>query len=85
MEEELKTLIQRAEDEELGAGMRPEAVTALIQAVKTVAPGFPSLPECLMGGKVYEEAEKHYFDPDDEFPLKYISAMKSMDRVRDNE
>jgi hypothetical protein len=78
MEEELKTLIRRAEDEELGAGMRPEAITALIQAVKTVAPGFASLPECLMGGVVYEEAEKHYFDTDDEFPLKYISAMKSI-------
>jgi hypothetical protein len=78
MEEELKTLIQRAEKEELGAGMRPEAITALIRAAKTIAPGFDSLPECLMGGEVYEEAEKHYFDPDDEFPLKYISAMKSI-------
>jgi CRP-like cAMP-binding protein len=76
--DDLDTYIKRAEEEELEKAMRPEAVEALKTAAKTVAFGYSSLEECLMGVEIYEEAKKHYFDEDDEFPLKYVSAMKSI-------
>eukprot|EP00980_Cylindrotheca_fusiformis_P012668 scaffold3103_cov136-Cylindrotheca_fusiformis.AAC.6 len=78
MMEKLDKYIARAEADELEKPMRPEAVEALKAAVASVAFGYPSLEECLMGVTVYEEAEKLYFEDDDEFPLKYISALKSV-------
>jgi CRP-like cAMP-binding protein len=78
MIDELERHIERAEDDELGAKMRPEAKNALRAAAKMVAFGFDSIEECLMGVEIYEEAEKMYFEDGDDFPLKYISALKAV-------
>lgn len=85
MERKLEKYIKRAEDEELGKEMRPEAVEALKVGAKAVYFAYPSLEECLMGTEIYEEAEKHYFEEEDEFPLKYISALKSIAMMADGE
>lgn len=76
--DELDSYIKRAEEDELEKPMRAEAIEALKSAAKTVAFGYSSLEECLMGVQIYEEAEKLYFEEEDEFPLKYVSAMKSV-------
>ena len=78
MIEKLEDFIKRAEEDELDKEMRPEAVFALNAAVKAVGHNYKTLEECLMGVEVYEEAEALYFEPEDEFPLKYIAALKGV-------
>lgn len=71
--------------------MREEGVKALKIAVNKVAYKrkyydsandkiivFPSVSNCLVGYDVYEEAEKHYYDPEDEYPLKYTAALRDI-------
>mmetsp|Transcript_26522 Transcript_26522/g.64638 ORF Transcript_26522/g.64638 Transcript_26522/m.64638 type:complete len:1323 (+) Transcript_26522:248-4216(+) len=78
MIEKLERFIKQAEEDELEKDMRPEAIYALNKAVKAVGHNYGSLEECLMGTEVYEEAEALYFEPEDEFPLKYIAALKGV-------
>ncbi|KAL3942035.1 MAG: hypothetical protein SGBAC_003696 [Bacillariaceae sp.] len=78
MIDKLEGFIKRAEEDELDKEMRPEAVFALNAAVKAVGHNYKTLEECLMGVEVYEEAEALYFEPEDEFPLKYIAALKGV-------
>ncbi|CAJ1965693.1 unnamed protein product [Cylindrotheca closterium] len=78
MIEKLERFIKRAEEDELDKEMRPEAVFALTAAVKAVGHNYSSLEECLMGVEVYSEAEALYFEEEDEFPLKYIAALKGV-------
>ena len=48
---------------------------------------FPTMAECLAGADVYEEAEKYYYDPEDEYPLKYTAALRDIviDEVPDHD
>ena len=91
IEHELLSLIHKAEEQELGKEMREEGVNALKIAANKFAyrrryldsqsnnfVTFPSLKNCLAGSEIYEEAEKHYYDAEDEFPLKYIAALKEI-------
>ena len=83
METKLEQYIKRAEDEELRKAMKPDAVKALKIAINNISSDFSSIEECLMGTEIYEEAEKHYYDQEVEFPLKYISALKSIAMMAD--
>jgi len=78
MIEKLEKFIKIAQEDELEKEMRPEAVSSLKAAVESVGFNYTSLEECLMGAEVYEEAEALYFEEDDEFPLKYIAALKGV-------
>jgi hypothetical protein len=31
-----------------------------------------------LGYDIYDEAEKHYYDPGDDYPLKYIAALRGL-------
>ena len=91
IEKEISTYVKKAEEEELDKEMREEGVNALMVAAKKIAyqkksldmrtdkfVAFPTITKCLAGTEIYDEAEKHYYDPEDEFPLKYIAALKDI-------
>ncbi|CAJ1943265.1 unnamed protein product [Cylindrotheca closterium] len=91
IERELNFFIKKAADEHLDEAMRDEAIKALKIATAKFAykrkmydPAadvmriFPSVANCLIDGDVYEEAEKHYYDKGDDYPLKYIGALRTL-------
>jgi hypothetical protein len=41
---------------------------------------FPSVSKLIMKGDLTEEAEKHYYDEEDEWPLEYTKALKTVVR-----
>jgi hypothetical protein len=90
IEMEIGRFCKRA-GEELDKEMREEGVKALKIAANKFAYKlkyydsandkmivFPSVTSCLAGYHVYEEAEKYYYDPEDEYPLKYIAALRDI-------
>ncbi|KAL3938622.1 MAG: hypothetical protein SGBAC_006499 [Bacillariaceae sp.] len=91
IERELDMIIKMATEDHLDDAMRDEAIKGIKIATVKVAYKrkmydaaadvmriFPSVANCLIDGEVYEEAEKHYYDEEDEYPLKYISALRSI-------
>jgi hypothetical protein len=91
LEKELDEFVKNAEEEELGNRMRDEGVKALKIAANKFAYRkkyynmsddkfviFPSVTKVLSGSEVYEEAEKYYYDRGDEYPLKYIAALRAV-------
>lgn len=42
---------------------------------------FPSVSKLIMKADLTEEAEKHYYDEEDEWPLEYTKALKSVVRA----
>ncbi len=41
---------------------------------------FPSVARLILRAQLMEEAEKHYYDEDDEWPMEYTKALKSVVR-----
>jgi serine/threonine protein kinase len=91
IEKEIDWYCKRAGEQELENAMRHEGVKALkiaankfaykkkyVDAEADQAIVFPSVSSCLVGYDIYEEAEKHYYDEEDEFPLKYIAALRDI-------
>lgn len=91
IDEELDTLIKQAEEEEMEEPFEEEAIEALRIGAKAVAYKkkfydvmrdeivyFPSLVKSMLNYTIIEEAEKHYFEEDDEFPLVYAAALRSI-------
>jgi hypothetical protein len=76
LDEEIENYCAKAAETELEKEMRTEAIEALKIAATNLKP--KSLLEALIGNELYEEAEKYYYDPEDEFPLKYIAALRSL-------
>merc|ERR1711935_1267674 len=91
IERDLDFFIKKAADEHLDESMRDEAIKAIklagakyaykrkfydAESDKIIV--FPSVAHCLIGTDIYEEAEKHYYDKDDDFPMKYTSALRSL-------
>lgn len=88
IEAEVDRICQAAQTE-LDKEMRDEGVSALKTAALKLAYTHkyldmdndkmvlhPSILYLLIGTEIYEEAEKHYYEPEDEYPLKYIAALK---------
>jgi len=91
IERELDFFVKKAGEEHLDDEMRDEAIKAIkLAAVKfaykrkmydagdDVMRYFPSVANCLIDGAIYEEAENLYYEKEDEYPLKYISALRSL-------
>ena len=91
IEEEISKYCKLAEEQELEKEMRDEGKTALKIAAYKLAYRkkyydmtkdefrlFPSVLNCLAHHEIYEEAEKYFYDPEDEFPLKYIAALREI-------
>eukprot|EP00980_Cylindrotheca_fusiformis_P004220 scaffold915_cov65-Cylindrotheca_fusiformis.AAC.6 len=91
IEREVGEFCKRAGEEELDKEMRNEGIKALKIAAEKFAYKkkyydstndtmivYPSVAGCLAGYDVYEEAEKHYYDPEDEYPLKYTAALRDL-------
>lgn len=91
LEEDLTTLIKEAEEIELEEPFEEEAVEALRRGARSVAYKkkyydvfkdqfiyFPSVIKVMVDYTLIEEAEKHYFDEEDEFPLLYSAALRAV-------
>jgi hypothetical protein len=89
--QELHMLIQNAEMEELSEPMEPEAVTALKRAAMKICfvkkyydvfkddfIYFPSVTASILDHTLTEEADKYYFDEDDELPMMYGIGLRSV-------
>jgi hypothetical protein len=91
IKEELAKIIKETEENELGEEIEPEALGALKKAALKVAYRkkyydvfkdefiyFPTVTATLMNYALIEEAEKYYYDEDDEFPMSYSAALRSV-------
>jgi hypothetical protein len=91
IDEELSALVKQAEEEEMDEPFEEEAVEALRIGAKAVAYKkkfydvmsdkivyFPSIVKSMVNYTLIEEAEKYYFDEEDEFPLVYSAALRSV-------
>ena len=89
IEAHLKIFVKMAETQELDKPMRDEGVKALTIAANKLAfqkkfydsstdsfVVFPSVRHLLLGHDIYDEAEKHYYEEQDEWPLKYKVTKK---------
>lgn len=89
--EGLTKIVQLTESEELGEEIEPEAVVALEKAamvlclrkkyydvMKDELIYFPTVNKAVFSGDLIEEAEKFYYDEEDEFPLVYSAALRSI-------
>jgi hypothetical protein len=91
IDDEFKGIMKETEDNELDEPFEPEAVEALRIAANKLAylkkyynsftdefVYFPSVTKLLVNYSMIEEAEKHYFDEEDEFPIDYSAALRSV-------
>jgi hypothetical protein len=91
IEEELTKIVKETEQSELEEEIEPEALAALKKAAMIVAYRkkyydvfkdafvyFPTVTAALMNYALIEEAEKYYYDEDDEFPMEYSAALRSV-------
>jgi hypothetical protein len=89
IEEELAKIVKDAEDNELEEELEPEALEVLQKAAHIICYVkkyydvindkvifFPSVTKCFMNYSLIEEAEKYYYDEDDEFPCLYSGALR---------
>ena len=91
IDDELNKIIKETEETELEEPFEPEAIEALKKAAKKVTYlkkfydvmkddfiYFPDVTSTISNYDLLEEAEKHYFDEDDEFPPLYSGALRSV-------
>jgi hypothetical protein len=91
IDDEFEGIIKETEDNELDEPFEPEAVEALRIAANKLAYlkkyynsftdefiYFPSVTKLLVNYSMIEEAEIHYFDEEDEFPMDYSAALRSV-------
>jgi hypothetical protein len=91
VDQELNMLVKDAETEELSEPMEPEAITALKQAAMKICfvkkyydvfkddfVYFPSVTASILDHTLTEEADKYYFDEDDELPMMYGIGLRSV-------
>ena len=84
--------------EHLEEDFEEEAIEALQKAAATLAYRkkyydvvkdtivyFPSVSRLVLKAELTEEAEKHYYDEEDEWPLEYTKALKSVVRASNTE
>jgi hypothetical protein len=88
---EFQSIIRETEDNELEEPFEPEAVEALRIAANNLAYRkkyynslddkfvyFPSVTRLLVNYSLIEEAEKHYWDEEDEWPIEYSAALRAI-------
>jgi hypothetical protein len=96
IKEEMDEIIKNADAfclEHLEEDMEEEAIEALHKAAMKLAYTkkyynvmkdeivfFPSVAKLIMRADLTEEAEKHYYDEEDEWPLEYTKALKTVVR-----
>jgi uncharacterized membrane protein YobD (UPF0266 family) len=98
IEEELEKIITQTQENELEEPFEPEALLALRKAAMEIAYlkkyydvmkdkliYFPSVTMTLVNYSLIEEAEKYYFDEEDEFPMEYSAALRSVAMMADDE
>jgi hypothetical protein len=91
IEEEFNALIKQTEDNELEEEMEEEAKEALLRASNELAylkkyynsftdkiVFFPSINSLAVSYDLIEKAEEYYYDEEDEFPLQYSAALRSV-------
>ena len=91
IEEEFNTLIKQTEENELEEEMEEEAKDALWRASQELAylkkyynsftdqiVFFPSVTSLAVSYDLIEKAEEYYFDEEDEFPMQYSAALRSI-------
>jgi hypothetical protein len=91
IEEELRKIVLETEENELGEEMESEALRALRRASMKICylkkyydvfkdefVYFPCVAATFMNYAMIEEAEKYYYDEDDEFPQDYSAALRSV-------
>ena len=91
IKEELDKFIKAAEAEELEEPIEEDAVEALMKGAMKVAYlkkyydvmkdefiYFPDVMTTISNYDLIEEAEKHYYDEEDEFPVLYTGALRSI-------
>ena len=89
IEEEIDDFAAKAQDE-LENPMRDEGISAVKTAALKLAYThkyynrstdeiqlLPTIASLLIGSELFEEAEKHYYEDGDDYPLKYIAAFKT--------
>jgi hypothetical protein len=94
IEAELRSLIADTVENELDEPFEVEAVHAQELAASKIAYRkkyydvfkdefifFPSVAHTIMNYSLTDEAEKHYFDEVDEFPMEYTAALRSTAEV----
>jgi hypothetical protein len=91
IEDELEKVIKQTQANELAEPFEPEALLALrkaameitylkkyYDAVKDELIYFPSVTKSLVDFSLIEEAEKYYYAEEDEFPMDYSRALRSV-------
>jgi hypothetical protein len=91
LKEELDAIIKQTEEEQLGEPFEPEAVHALKVAAAKVSYlkmyydvlknefiYLPPVAKTIINYSLLDEAENHYFDEEDEFPVEYSEALRSI-------
>jgi len=91
IENELRNILKEAVENELGEEFESEAVEALEKAAKIVSYKkkfydvfkdeiifFHTVAQGIMDMTLIEVAEEHYFEEDDEFPIEYTAALRSV-------
>jgi hypothetical protein len=94
IEQEMETILNAARDfcfEHLEEDMEEEALNALQIAARNLAYRkkyydvmkdtivyFPTCSKLILSRDLIEEAEKHYYDEQDEFPAEYAKAVRSV-------
>eukprot|EP00980_Cylindrotheca_fusiformis_P019679 scaffold6870_cov121-Cylindrotheca_fusiformis.AAC.6 len=91
IDSELASIIKETESNELEEPLEPEAIEALRVAANNLAYRkkyyssvadkyvyFPSVTRLLVDYSMIEEAEKYYYDEEDEFPIEYSAAIRAI-------
>ena len=91
VDEELTRIVQEAEQSELEEEFEPEALEALKIAANKIAYikkyynvmkdemiSFPTVTKTIIDYTLFDEAEKYYFDEEDEFPQEYQVAIRAV-------
>lgn len=92
IDEEITAILKEVEEQELeGEEMEKESKDALIIAANNICYlkryydamndkliVFPSVAKTIVDYSLMEEAEKHYWEEEDEFPLEYSAALRSI-------
>jgi hypothetical protein len=89
--EELTAILKEVEEQELDEEMEKESVDALKVAANNICYlkryydpindkliVFPSVAKTIVDYSLMDEAEKHYWEEEDEFPIEYSAALRSI-------
>eukprot|EP00980_Cylindrotheca_fusiformis_P019294 scaffold6614_cov88-Cylindrotheca_fusiformis.AAC.5 len=99
IDDELTAILDQVQKEELeDEEMEPESKEAIIKAANEICYLkryydvmrdemiiFPSVTQTILNYSLMEQAETHYFEEEDEFPLEYSAALRSIAALKSSE